>query len=133
MNTYSDEARHQFEHCLGWLNQWACSRSFGLGTRVPWDPQYLVESLSDSTIYMAYYTVAHFLQEGNLFGEGKSQIEAEDVTDEVSIACHDVQKSCNWCEAKLRCLQGCAEHLASSVRSVQAISTMHLSRCAEVL
>ena len=26
-------ARHQFEHTLGWLNQWACSRSFGLGTR----------------------------------------------------------------------------------------------------
>ncbi|KAL3159318.1 hypothetical protein ABBQ32_011271 [Trebouxia sp. C0010 RCD-2024] len=83
MNTYSDEARHQFQHCLGWLNQWACSRSFGLGTRVPWDPQYLVESLSDSTVYMAYYTVAHFLQEGNLYGEGNGQIKAEDVTDEV--------------------------------------------------
>ena len=41
----------------GWLQQWACSRSFGLGTRLPWDPQYLIESLSDSTIYMAYYTV----------------------------------------------------------------------------
>lgn len=85
MNTYSDEARHQFEHCLGWLNQWACSRSFGLGTRVPWDPQYLVESLSDSTIYMAYYTVAHFLQEGNLYGEGSGKIQAEDVTDEVRL------------------------------------------------
>jgi hypothetical protein len=44
-------------HTLGWLNQWACSRSFGLGTRLPWDEQYLIESLSDSTIYMAYYTV----------------------------------------------------------------------------
>ena len=85
MNTYSEEARHQFEHCLGWLNQWACSRSFGLGTRVPWDPQYLVESLSDSTIYMAYYTVAHFLQQGNLYGEGHGQIEAADVTDEVRL------------------------------------------------
>ena len=83
MNTYSEEARHQFEHCLGWLNQWACSRSFGLGTKLPWDPQYLIESLSDSTIYMAYYTVAHFLQAGNLFGEGQSAVAAEDVTDEV--------------------------------------------------
>jgi leucyl-tRNA synthetase len=44
------------------LNQWACSRSFGLGTRLPWDEQYLIESLSDSTVYMAYYTVAHYLQ-----------------------------------------------------------------------
>ena len=23
--------------CTGWLNQWACSRSFGLGTCLPWD------------------------------------------------------------------------------------------------
>ena len=46
MNTYGEEARRAFEHTLGWLRQWACSRSFGLGTRLPWDPQYLIESLS---------------------------------------------------------------------------------------
>ena len=96
MNTYSDEARHQFEHCLGWLNQWACSRSFGLGTRVPWDTQYLVESLSDSTIYMAYYTVAHFLQAGNLYGEGDGKIKAEDVTDEVTAALHTLVVQKLW-------------------------------------
>jgi leucyl-tRNA synthetase len=56
MNTYHDEARRAFESTLGWLRQWACSRSFGLGTRVPWDAEFLIESLSDSTIYMAYYT-----------------------------------------------------------------------------
>lgn len=32
MNLYAEEARHGFEHTLGWLRQWACSRSFGLGT-----------------------------------------------------------------------------------------------------
>ena len=37
------------------------------GTRLPWDPQYLIESLSDSTIYMAYYMVAHFIQ-GDIYG-----------------------------------------------------------------
>lgn len=57
METFHDEARHAFSHTLGWLQQWACSRSFGLGTRLPWDEQYLIESLSDSTVYMAYYTV----------------------------------------------------------------------------
>ena len=56
------------ESVLGWLHQWACSRSFGLGTKIPWDPAFLIESLSDSTIYMAYYTVAHFLQQGDIFG-----------------------------------------------------------------
>jgi len=32
------------------------------GSKLPWDPQYLIESLSDSTIYNAFYTVAHLLQ-----------------------------------------------------------------------
>ena len=69
MELYHDETRRGFEYTLGWLRQWACSRSFGLGTRLPWDPQYLIESLSDSTIYMAYYTVAHLLQNGDMYGQ----------------------------------------------------------------
>lgn len=44
------------------------------GTRLPWDEQWLIESLSDSTIYMAYYTVAHLLQGGNLSGQGESPL-----------------------------------------------------------
>ncbi|KXZ46771.1 hypothetical protein GPECTOR_41g736 [Gonium pectorale] len=83
IETYSDEARNQFAHCLGWLQQWACSRSFGLGTRLPWDPQYLIESLSDSTIYMAYYTVAHILQKGDMYGKDTSGIAPEQLTPEV--------------------------------------------------
>lgn len=61
MNTYTEETRHGFEKTLAWLNQWACARTYGLGSKLPWDPQFLVESLSDSTIYMSYYTVAHLL------------------------------------------------------------------------
>jgi leucyl-tRNA synthetase len=38
---------------------------------VPWDPQFVIESLSDSTIYMAYYTIAHIIQ-GNDNMEGES-------------------------------------------------------------
>ena len=69
MNTFGEDCRHDFQHSLGWLQQWACSRAFGLGTRVPWDPEFLVESLSDSTIYMAYYTVAHLLQGGDPYSQ----------------------------------------------------------------
>ncbi|XP_056172181.1 leucine--tRNA ligase, cytoplasmic-like isoform X2 [Syzygium oleosum] len=82
MNLYSDETRHGFEHTLGWLNQWACSRSFGLGTRIPWDEQFLVESLSDSTIYMAYYTIAHLLHKNDMYGSSTS-MKPEQMTDEV--------------------------------------------------
>lgn len=49
LNTYGDETRHAFEGVLNWLNQWACARSFGLGSKLPWDTSVLVESLSDST------------------------------------------------------------------------------------
>ncbi|RAL38063.1 hypothetical protein DM860_000757 [Cuscuta australis] len=83
MSLYSDENRHGFEHTFGWLNQWACSRSFGLGTRIPWDEEFLVESLSDSTIYMAYYTISHILQKGDMYGSSRGQIEPAQLTDEV--------------------------------------------------
>ena len=77
------EVRGVFEFTLGWMRQWACSRSFGLGTLLPWDEQYLVESLSDSTIYMAYYTVAHILQNGEMYGKDKTGIAPEELTLEV--------------------------------------------------
>lgn len=85
LNTYHDETRHAFRKTLDWLNQWACSRSFGLGSRLPWDKEWLIESLSDSTIYMAYYTVAHILQQGSLDGSkpGPGNIKPEQMTDAV--------------------------------------------------
>ena len=66
MNLYTTETRHSFEKTLAWLNKWACARTYGLGSKLPWDPHFLVESLSDSTIYMSYYTVAQ-LQHGKKF------------------------------------------------------------------
>lgn len=68
-------------YTINWLKEWGCSRSFGLGTRLPFDKQYVIESLSDSTIYFAFYTVAHYLQ-GNLDGSelGILGIRHEDIT-----------------------------------------------------
>eukprot|EP00547_Thalassionema_nitzschioides_P000863 CAMPEP_0194202012 /NCGR_PEP_ID=MMETSP0156-20130528/2140_1 /TAXON_ID=33649 /ORGANISM="Thalassionema nitzschioides, Strain L26-B" /LENGTH=1244 /DNA_ID=CAMNT_0038927371 /DNA_START=100 /DNA_END=3834 /DNA_ORIENTATION=+ len=72
--------RNEYLNTLEWLGNWACSRSFGLGTKVPWDPQFVVESLSDSTIYMAYYTVAHLLQNNINGTDGKTtEIPNDDV------------------------------------------------------
>jgi len=85
LNTFSDETRHQFQHTLDWLKQWACSRTYGLGSRLPWDKQFLIESLSDSTIYMALYTISHLLQGGAFDGSqtGPSGITPEQLTPEV--------------------------------------------------
>jgi leucyl-tRNA synthetase len=84
LNTYSQETKNGYEGVLNWLNQWACARTYGLGSKLPWDPQFLVESLSDSTIYMAYYTIAHYLH-GDIFGKttGIAGIKADQMTDEV--------------------------------------------------
>ncbi|KAI1130249.1 leucyl-tRNA synthetase [Nemania abortiva] len=67
-NLFYPEGKHGMKQALNWLAQWACSRSFGLGTKLPWDHTQLVESLSDSTIYMAYYTVCHFLHK-DIYGK----------------------------------------------------------------
>ncbi|XP_031136416.1 leucine--tRNA ligase, cytoplasmic [Sander lucioperca] len=85
LETFCEETRRNFEATLAWLQEHACSRTYGLGTRLPWDEQWLIESLSDSTIYMAYYTVAHLLQGGVLNGQGASPlgIKPEQMTKEV--------------------------------------------------
>jgi leucyl-tRNA synthetase len=57
------EVRVEFDRTVGWLKDWACTRRVGLGTRFPWDKQQLIEPLSDSTIYMAYYTIAHRIRD----------------------------------------------------------------------
>ena len=84
LNTYSSDTLHAFEGVIGWLNKWACARTYGLGSKLPWDPKFLVESLSDSTIYMAYYTIAHYLHSDRFGAEtGRFQIKPEQMIDEV--------------------------------------------------
>lgn len=106
METFGSEARNGFEKVLDWLRNWALSRTYGLGSRIPWDVQYLVESLSDSTVYMAYYTVCHYLHK-DYYGQelGSLSIPAEDMTDEVwdYIYCRSksVSAECKIDQAKL--------------------------------
>ena len=70
---YPELTRDQFEYVIDWINDWACTREYGLGTRFPFDEKWVIESLSDSTIYMAYYTISHLIKE----------IKIEDVNDEL--------------------------------------------------
>ena len=35
MECYNPMVQKAFSDALGWLSGWACSRSFGLGTRMP--------------------------------------------------------------------------------------------------
>jgi len=68
------EARKDFEFVADWLQKRACARTRGLGTPLPWDKKWIIESLSDSTIYMAFYTVAHKIRQ---YGIRPSQLTYE--------------------------------------------------------
>jgi len=63
LTLYPEKVRQQFEHTIDWLKPWACTREEGTGTRLPWDAKWLIESLSDSTLYMAYYTISHWIKD----------------------------------------------------------------------
>jgi leucyl-tRNA synthetase len=75
MKFYPEEIRPQFLNTVDWLKDKACTRKTGLGTPLPWDKTWKIETLSDSVIYMAYYTIARVINE--------KKIEAEKLTDEV--------------------------------------------------
>ena len=62
MDIYPPSLHKQFDYVIDWLMDWACTREFGLGTKLPWEEQWVIESLSDSTVYMAFYTVNKHLQ-----------------------------------------------------------------------
>ncbi|MFH0849151.1 MAG: leucine--tRNA ligase [archaeon] len=66
MNMYPEEARKWFDDVVDWLHEWACSRRTGLGTPIPWSKDNIVETLSDSTIYMAYYIVSKYVNNGSV-------------------------------------------------------------------
>ena len=51
-----------FLDTIDWLDKRPCARKRGIGTSLPWDQDWIIESLSDSTIYMAFYTIAHIIR-----------------------------------------------------------------------
>ncbi|MEM2362835.1 MAG: leucine--tRNA ligase, partial [Candidatus Nezhaarchaeales archaeon] len=70
---HPEEARNYFFEVIDWLRDWACARRTGLGTPLPWDPSWIVETLSDSTIYMAFYIIAKYVNKGQLRPENLTE------------------------------------------------------------
>ena len=63
LDAIPENTAEQYDHTIDWLEEWPCIRNYGLGTRLPWDDEFVIEPLSDSTIYMAYYTIAPGLRD----------------------------------------------------------------------
>jgi leucyl-tRNA synthetase len=72
MKILPEEIRHEFNNVVDWLRERACARQHGLGTKLPWDKNWIIESLSDSVIYMAYYTIAKYVNNKEITSENVS-------------------------------------------------------------
>ncbi len=63
MTIIPSDTRREYLYTIDWFKTRPSTRAAGLGTRFPFDEGKMIEALSDSTIYMAYYTIAHKLKE----------------------------------------------------------------------
>jgi leucyl-tRNA synthetase len=88
MSIVPEEFRVEIDYAIGWLREKACARKSGLGTRLPWDKDWIIESLSDSVIYMAYYTLAKHITKLNLKPEQLS----DEILDYLLLGQGDVEK-----------------------------------------
>ena len=66
MNIYPDSAKPWFNTVIDWLREWACARTTGFGTPLPWGKGWIIETLSDSTVYMAFYTINKHIKQNNI-------------------------------------------------------------------
>ena len=66
MRILPEKSKNAFESAIGWIDLRAVVRAQGLGTKFPFDKDYIIESLSDSTIYMSFYTISNLIREVEL-------------------------------------------------------------------
>jgi leucyl-tRNA synthetase len=66
MTIYPDTATQWFLTVIDWLREWACARTTGFGTPLPWGKGWIIETLSDSTIYMAFYTINKHIRQHDI-------------------------------------------------------------------
>ena len=57
----SPAVRKMFVDTFEWLDKRPTARKRGIGTPLPFDKDWIIESLSDSTIYMTFYTIKNLI------------------------------------------------------------------------
>lgn len=83
MDIVPQDIRQEFNYVIDWLRERACARKSGLGTKLPWDQEWIIESLSDSSIYMAYYILAKYINNDSedLSNDSTINAAANDISD----------------------------------------------------
>ncbi|MFH1779651.1 MAG: leucine--tRNA ligase [Candidatus Micrarchaeota archaeon] len=73
MKIIPEQYRKQFKDVFDWLDKRPCARRRGLGTQLPFNNEWVIESLSDSTFYPAFYTVIKQIKENELKPESLTE------------------------------------------------------------
>ena len=81
MEILPEEIRQEFANVIDWLKERACARKSGLGTKLPWDNEWIIESLADSVIYMAYYTLSNYIRNNIDLQNSKDKVSADNLSD----------------------------------------------------
>jgi leucyl-tRNA synthetase len=66
IDIWPNKYRKQFEDVFDWLDKRPCARKRGLGTKLPFDKEWVIESLSDSTLYMVLYPIMTHIRDNNI-------------------------------------------------------------------
>ncbi len=75
MNVYPEEYKTNLPSILDWFQDRACARLGNwIGTKISFDQKWIVEPISDSTLYPAYYIVSKYVN--------TKKIKKEDLTEE---------------------------------------------------
>ena len=81
MEILPEEIRQEFTNVIDWLKERACARKSGLGTKLPWDDEWIIESLADSVIYMAYYLLSRHISNNQDLQKDEDKILADNLND----------------------------------------------------
>jgi len=67
MHIFPEEYRQELPKVLDWFGDRACIRQGSwLGTEFPFEEGWIIEPISDSTLYPAYYVVAKYVNQGRI-------------------------------------------------------------------
>ena len=61
MKLVPETSRKLYQDAFEWLDKRPAARKRGIGTPLPFDKKWIIESLSDSTIYMSFYTIKNII------------------------------------------------------------------------
>jgi leucyl-tRNA synthetase len=120
MDIVPPDIRQEFNYVVDWLKERACARKSGLGTKLPWDPEWIIESLSDSVIYMAYYILAKYVN--------SKLLSDHDITDAffdyVFLGKGNLEQVANECKVSLQTI----EQVRNEFRYFYPVDSRHSGR-----